>query len=192
MKYIAFVGCDGSGKTYTKDKVIEILKKNNKKVYYEYGGIKKFRYLKFLNPILRRNVNKKVSKGQSKDTIKYTNPIIKFISPFIYYIEHFCRYVEYSFKQNKYDYFISDRGYIDIVVSPNVNNKIAYFLYIFLPKPKQILMFNDLEVIYKRRNDHPKKYLKKLHNDYLQYRDWYYSLVKSDKDAILNIMLLIQ
>jgi len=192
MKYITFIGVDGSGKTYVKDKIIDILRKNKKRVYYEYGGIKEFKFLRFLNPFVKNKINKKIKQGQSRDTISYKSKFLKNISPILYYFEYLFRYINIKLKSNKYDYVISDRGFIDIVVSPNTNTDIALLLYLLLPKPKQILIYADIETLHKRRSDHPKQYLEMLDIRYNKYIRHYYTAIKSGKYTVATIMMLIQ
>ena len=150
-EFVVFMGVDGSGKTTTVKKITEYLRKRKFRVFTEYGGRFKFQYLPLNKLVSNVATKKKKVEGQNQDVIKYESKFVHNVTPFIYYAEYFLRYMFSTFIKRRLNNFVfADRSFIDVIISPNTNNKIARFLYFILPKPSKIVyLYNDLEVLSK-------------------------------------------
>ena len=198
-QYIVLIGPDGSGKTTLRKEIAKILSQGKLKVFEEYGGRYSFKYLKFLNPVVKV-VNKKGKKlksnaRSSEEVIEHNSVFIKIFSPFIYYFEYLLRYLFSDFFKRRKGIIIADRHYIDIFVSKNINKKIAKFLYCLLPKPSfTILLYNSLEVLKKRKPSHPEEDIERQVKEYLKLRKYCDLVIKTDNkkkniDTILKTII---
>ena len=180
MEYIVFIGTDGSGKTTTVSNLKKLLESKSLKVFQEYGGRFKFRYLPF-NKVISTAAAKKKKEGQKEDTIRYTSPIVKNLAPFVFYVEYLLRYVCSTFKGRRtHQYVIADRAYVDVIISANTNNKTARLCYYLLPKPsKLVFLYNEFEILTKRRPEHDPNDIKRQLKAYKTHTNLYSACIKT-------------
>ena len=180
MEFVVFIGTDGSGKTTTVSNLENFLKSKELKVFKEYGGRFKFKYLPF-NKIISTAATKKKKEGQKEDTIRYTSPIVKNLAPFVFYVEYLLRYMCSTFKGRRtHQYVIADRAYVDVIISANTNNKTARFCYNFLPKPSKLFfLYNEFEVLTKRRPEHDPNDIKRQLKAYKTHTNLYSACIKT-------------
>jgi thymidylate kinase len=180
-EFIVFVGTDGSGKSTTVKNVGEYLKNRKFKVYYYYGGRFKFKFLP-LNKLTSKVAEKKCESGESRDVIHYKSPLLKIMIPFVYYVEYMLRYLFILLPNRmKYNYILADRYFIDVIVSPNTNKTVAKILYHLMPKPsKTIFLYNDIEVLCRRRPEHPKEDIIRQLTVFRNYRKFFSKEIKTE------------
>jgi len=193
-EYIAFIGTDGSGKTTTTTIVAETLRTHKFRVNIELGTRMEFKILP-LNFLTSKMAKKKSGTGQSLHAIRYSSPFVKAAAPIVYYFEYLFRYMFSTFWKRRLNNFVlADRAYIDVIVSPNSNAKLAEFLYKILPKPsKVIFLYNDIQVLMMRRKEHPAEDLKRQLEEYKKHTNLYYASVKTESKtkSIEEILKLI-
>jgi len=178
--YIVFVGVDGSGKTTTVGTLIDYLKRRKFRIYGIYGGRFRFRFLP-LNWLTKRVAKAKIKKGAPRDVIHYKSPFVHTLTPIAYYLEYFLAYIFIICRKRRTNNFaISERGFIDVIVSPNTKDSIAAFFNKLLPRPtKTIYLYNDLEVLARRRKDHPKEDLERQLKKYKEHEHLFTHKIKT-------------
>jgi thymidylate kinase len=154
---ISFIGMDGSGKTTTSNKVIEIIKKNYLRVEYVYGGRGRNNIL----PIQAigkgyRKAGGKGSLGKEGKGLKKFSLIHTCAAP-VFAFDQFLRYL---FKilpsRKKNDFVITDRYSTDILLMNKVPMWLKRILYSVFPRPTMtIYLYNTPEILAKRKGDHP-------------------------------------
>lgn len=157
--YIAIVGPDGSGKTTTLNDVIRMLREHNISCARIAGGRFRFQVLP-LNWMFEKAEKKyfEREKGVSRHARRYPSSLFQFIIPFIFYVEYLLRYLLIIRPlKRKNQVALSDRSFVDVMVSPNTNTMIAKMLYGILPKPDAtIYLYNTADVLAKRKPEHPR------------------------------------
>ena len=149
--YLAIVGCNGSGKSTTVKNVVEKLRQENIEAAHIYSGRIQFRilplnfFIRLLKPDkiegkktekLEQLEQKDDSKGKEKkeayarEVRIFNSPFLNNIAPLVYYVEYLLRYViQVHPKRIFNDIVITDRGYIDLFTSPNMNKKMCSFCF---------------------------------------------------------------
>ena len=85
------------------------------------------------------------------------------------------------------DIVITDRGYIDLFTSPNMNKKVCRFFFNILPQPKYILLWNNPEILAERRPEFRTEDLQKQLQAYDQFAALYLLKIKTDQsELVLN------
>ncbi len=205
--YITIIGCSGSGKSTTVKNLVEKLRQENIETVSIYSGRIQFRmlpinfFLKLLKPdkIEGKKIEKEGAKstqeGKEKQGTKeqyarevriFNSSFLNNIAPFVYYVEYLLRYfVQVHPKRIFNDIVITDRGYIDLFASPNMNKKMCSFFFKILPKPKHILLWNDPGVLAERRQEFRIEDLEKQLQAYDRFSALYLMKIKTDN---LNIV----
>lgn len=193
--YIAFVGCNGTGKSTTIKNLTEKLKRDNLKVATIYSGRIKFQFLP-INKIVSlfkpdKITGKKIKKGKKEEYARevriFKSPFLNFAAPFVYYAEYIFRYFfKVRPKRIFNDVVLTDRGFIDLFSSPNMNKKVCRFLFRLMPQPKYILLWNDPKIIVKRRPEFLLEQINQQLNAYNQFSNIYLMKVKTDKMDIVD------
>ena len=199
--YLTIVGCNGSGKSTTVKNLVEKLRQENIEAANIYSGRMQFRmlpinfFLKLLKP--DKVEGKKVENQSGKENKEqydrevriFNSPFLNNIAPFVYYIEYLLRYFIKIHPQRIFnDIVITDRGYIDLFTSPNMNKKICRFFFSLLPQPKYILLWNDAEVLAERRPEFRIEDLQKQLQAYEQFSSSFLLKIKTDNLDIVNII----
>lgn len=200
--YLAIVGCNGSGKSTTVKNVVAKLQQENIETAHIYSGRIQFRmlpinfFLKLLKPDKiegkkvedSKSTEKKEAKKQFAREVRiFNSPLLNNIAPFVYYVEYLLRYmIQIHPKRIFNDIVITDRGYIDLFASPNMDKKTCSFFFKILPKPKHILLWNDLEVLMERRPEFRKEDLEKQLQGYDRFPNLYLMKIKTDKLDIVD------
>lgn len=157
--YIAIIGPDGSGKTSTLDAVAGMLRKHDISFARVAGSRFHFQVLP-LNWVFEKAEKRRFGKEEivSNHARKYPSSLLQMVLPFLYSIEYLLRHLLIIHPLKKRNQVvISDRSFIDVVVSPNTNTTIAKTLYRALPKPDAtIYLFNTADVLAKRKPEHPR------------------------------------
>lgn len=208
--YITIVGCNGSGKSTTTKNLVEKLRQENIETAHIYSGRIQFQmlpinfFLKLLKPdkIEGKKVEpKKNTNVEAKDELKlkksskqefarevriFNSPFLNNLAPFIYYVEYLLRYFIQVHPQRIFnDIVITDRGYIDLFTSPNMNKKVCRFFFNLLPQPKYILLWNAPEVLAERRPEFRIEDLRKQLQAYEQFTPLYLLKIKTEQPEIV-------
>src|SRR3989344_4456952 len=206
--YLAIVGCNGSGKSTTVKNVVEKLRQENIETAHIYSGRIQFRmlpinfFVKLLKPskIEGKKVEQKEEKADHKKENKakeefarevrlFNSPFLNNVAPFIYYLEYLLRYLLQVHPKSIYnDIVITDRGYIDLFASPNLNKIICKVCFKFLPKPKHILLWNSPEALAERRPEFRIEDLQKQLHAYDQFSNLYLMKIKTDHQNVTEII----
>ena len=206
--YIAIVGCNGSGKSTTVKNVVEKLRQENIETAHIYSGRIQFQmlpinfFLKLLKPdkIEGKKVEQKSNSGAkvvmkepskeqyAREVRIFNSPFLNSIAPFVYYVEYLLRYVIQVYPKRIFnDIVITDRGYIDLFTSPNMNKKVCRFFFKILPQPKHMLLWNDPKVLAQRRPEFRMEDLQKQLEAYDQFASLYLLKIKTDQsNTVLN------
>jgi thymidylate kinase len=152
---IVFMGPDGSGKSTNAERLVEVLKKNRRKVSLVYTGRGKGNVL----PI--KKLAGKFKKHEGKSFLKKLQPLVyTFAAPF-YTLDLLIRYVVRIFplrKQKKI--VVTDRYGSDILLMNHVPLWVRRLLLWFFPKPTlSFYLYNDAETLYERRKQQSVKEL---------------------------------
>jgi len=167
--YVNIIGTDGSGKTTALESLKDKLAYARVPSVSSYEGRHAFKILP-INFIFDRVVKKKKDESMKENKvelnakdIRYSSSLARIASPVLYYFEYLLRYLFMIYpKRLKYDVLLSDRGYLDVLVSPNANQKVARFCYALLPKPDAVIfLYNKPEILAKRKPDHPAEDIKR-------------------------------
>jgi hypothetical protein len=195
--YIAFVGCNGTGKSTAIETLTQKLTNQKIKVGGIYSGRFHFQILKPVNKILKYFKPNKIERGENhhkgtkrvnmREVRIYNSRILRFLTPFVYYIEYFFRYFfkVYPLRIKK-DIVITDRSFLDIFNSPNTNKFVCKILFKLMPKPKHILLWNDPEELLERRPEFLLKHIKNQLKVYDQFSSLYFMKVKTDKLEVVD------
>ncbi|HLD34200.1 MAG TPA: hypothetical protein VJB66_05710 [Candidatus Nanoarchaeia archaeon] len=194
--FVAIVGCNGTGKSTTVKKVAEKLESENLDVARYYSGRMKFQMLP-INVFLRFFKPDKIEGKESKDQkVKYEREVrifhsktLNFIAPFVYYVEYTLRYIFKIYpKQIFNDIVLTDRSFIDVFASPNMNKKVCKFLFKLMPQPYHILLWNEPEVIAARRPEFLLEHIKQQCESYDQFdkNNFYIIKIKTDKFEVTD------
>src|SRR3989344_3854682 len=206
--YITIVGCNGSGKSTTVKKLVEKLRQENIETAHIYSGRIQFQmlpinfFLKLLKPdkIEGKKVDQKSNSGAkvvmkepskeqyAREVRIFNSPFLNSIAPFVYYVEYLLRYVIQVYPKRIFnDIVITDRGYIDLFTSPNMNKKVCHFFFKILPQPKHMLLWNDPKVLAQRRPEFRMEDLQKQLEAYDQVASLYLLKIKTDQsNTVLN------
>jgi len=195
--HVVILGTDGSGKSTTVKELQKIFENSKFKLYYEYGGRYTFRCLKFMNLFTKRMVNKKLCESNNSKNenyrseeviINYKSKLVELTSPFIYYVEYLLRTLYLYPKRMKYSVVLTDRWFYDLIASPNASSKIVKLLIKILPKPSLIIyLYNDVDVLVKRRSGHPKDDLERQLNRFEEIEHIFDLKIKSEnKEKVIN------
>lgn len=205
--YLAIVGCNGSGKSTTVKNVVTKLQQENIETAHIYSGRIQFRmlpinyFIRLLKPnrIEGKKIEIKENKVKNKDGKKekfarevriFNSPLLNNIAPFVYYIEYLLRYfIQVHPKRIFNDIVITDRGYIDLFSSPNMNKKICRLCFKLLPKPKHILVWNDPATLAERRPEFRIEDLQKQLQAYDQFSPIYLMKIKTDTPSVVDIIV---
>lgn len=157
--YIAIIGPDGSGKTSTLDAVASMLREHNISFGRITGSRFRFQVLP-LNWVFGKAEKRYFGKeeGVSHHARRYPSSFSRIVLPFIYFLEYLLRHLLITRQLKKRNQVVlSDRSFIDVVVSPNTNTAIAKALYRALPKPDAtVYLYNTSYVLAKRKPGHPR------------------------------------
>lgn len=157
--YIAIIGPDGSGKTSTLDAVASMLREHNISFARITGSRFRFQVLP-LNWVFGKAEKRYFGKeeGVSHHARRYPSSFSRIVLPFIYFLEYLLRHLLITRPLKKRNQVVlSDRSFIDVVVSPNINTAIARALYRALPKPDAtVYLYNTSYVLAKRKPGHPR------------------------------------
>ena len=204
--YLAIVGCNGTGKSTTTKNLVGKLIKENLQVAQIYSGRMQFQMLPinyFLTLLKPNKIEGKKIKRLEEDQTKgnkskeefarevriFDSPVLNFIAPFVYYLEYFLRYlIKVHPKRIFNDLVITDRGFIDLFISPNMNKKVCLFFFKILPKPKHILLHNDPEVLLERRPEFRIEDIKKQLKSYENLSKYYILKVKTNNLKIVDLI----
>jgi len=198
--YITIVGCNGSGKSTTVKKLVEKLRQENIETAHIYSGRIQFQmlpinfFLKLLKPdkIEGKKVDQKenqtVTQKVANEKTEYArevrifnSPLLNNLAPFVYYLEYLLRYfIQVHPKRIFNDIVITDRGYLDLFTSPNMNKKVCRFFFSILPRPKYILLWNEPQILAERRPEFRIEDLQKQLHDYEQFSSLYLLKIKTD------------
>jgi hypothetical protein len=87
-------------------------------------------------------------------------------------------------------YVISDRSYLDVMVSPNVNKHVARMCFDLLPKPTFFFLYNKLEVLSARRPDHPSHDIKRQLREFKKFKHYFHKQVRTEsvKDTVDDVL----
>lgn len=180
--YIAIVGPDGSGKTTTLNDVIRMLREHNISSARITGGRFRFQLLP-LNWMFEKAEKRYFEReeGVSRHARRYHSSLLQIIVPFIFYVEYLLRHlliIRPLEKRNRV--VLSDRSFVDVMVSPNTNTMIAKMLYGILPKPDAtIYLFNTADVLAKRKPEHPRHDLETQLKAYGSLTDYFTCKIKT-------------
>jgi len=194
--YLAIVGCNGSGKSTTVKKLVEKLRQENIETAPIYSGRIEFRMLpinSFLKLLKPDKIEGKKQAGAKEEFARevrlFNSPFLNNVAPFIYYLEYLLRYLlQVHPKRIFNDIVITDRGYIDLFASPNMNKRICKVCFKFLPKPKHILLWNSPEVLAERRPEFRIEDLQKQLHAYDQFSNLYLMKIKTDHQNVTEII----
>ena len=115
------------------------------------------------------------------------SPFLNFVAPFVFYVEYLLRYlIKVRPKRIFNDVVLTDRSYLDLFSSPNMNKKVCRVLFKLMPQPKHILLWNDPEVLAQRRPEFRVEDLRKQLVDFNQFSDLYLMKVKTDHFGIVD------
>lgn len=199
--HVVVLGTDGSGKSTTVKELQKIFENSKFKLYYEYGGRYSFVCLRFMNIFIKRMIDKKIHESYNKSEkselsekdnneviINYKSKLIGLGSPFVYYIEYLLRTLCLYPKRLKYSMVLSDRWFYDLITSPNASNKIVSFLIKLFPKPSLLIyLYNDVDVLRKRRPEHPKEDLERQLSRFEKIEDIFDLRIKAEnKEKVIN------
>lgn len=196
--YIAFVGCNGTGKSTTTKRVRDMLEGQKLQVGTLYSG--RFRtgsqilpinfFARFLKPS-RIERGKNHHKGEKRKNMRevriFDSKILRITGPIVYYVDYLLRYIFKVYPLRvKSDIVITDRSFIDIFNSPNLSPTVSRVLFKLMPNPRYILLYNDPEVLNKRRPEFQLKHIRKQLEIYSQFDDLYIMKVKTEKPEVIN------
>lgn len=177
------VGPDGSGKTTAIEDLNELLDEHG--IVYERvsGGRFSFQALP-LDRIFEVAEKKQTGKEEetSEHARRYSSPIVKLITPFVYYLEYLFRHLQTVRPlRKKSEAVLSDRSFLDVIVSPNTNTPVSKMLYKILPKPSAtVYLYNDLDVLDKRRPEHPRHDLERQLEAFDSLSEYYDNNIKTE------------
>lgn len=199
--YLTIVGCNGSGKSTTVKNLVGKLRQENIETAHIYSGRIQFQmlpinfFLKLLKPdkIEGKKIEKKVGEDKKEQFARevriFHSLFLNNIAPFVYYMEYLLRYfVQVHPKRIFNDLVITDRGYIDLFTSPNMNKKACHFFFKILPQPKYVLLWNDPEVLVERRPEFRIEDLQKQLQAYDQFSSSYLLKIKTDNLNIVDTL----
>ncbi|MEK6809739.1 MAG: hypothetical protein AABY40_03625, partial [Nanoarchaeota archaeon] len=179
----------------------EKLKQENIETAHIYSGRIQFRMLpiNFLlklfkpNKIEGKKFEVKDAEGKKEEFARevriFNSSLLNNIAPFVYYVEYLLRYVVQVHPKRIFnDVVITDRGYIDLFASPNMNKKICRFCFMILPKPKHILLWNYPEVLAERRPEFRIEDLQKQLKAYDRFSELYLMKIKTDQHSIVEVI----
>lgn len=196
--YIAFVGANGVGKSTVSSRLGAKLEKEKLKVACIYGGRFRLQVLAPLNSLLDnlrpdviergKNHDKGTKRVHMREVRIYHSRIIRIISPVVFFIDYALRYWLYIYpKRVAHDVVLVDRSFIDIFTSPNMNNSLCkLFFKLLIPKPKHILLYNDVDILLKRRPEFQRKHLEQQLRTYAMFGDLYLLKLKTDNYRIVD------
>src|SRR3989344_1958692 len=198
--FVAIVGCNGTGKSTTVQKVAEKLETENLDVARYYSGRMKFQilpinfFLRFFKPDKIEGKENDKTKTTEVKQEKYArevrifhSPILNAIAPFVYYVEYMLRYIFKIYPKRVFnDVVLTDRSFIDVFSSPNMNKKICRVLFKCMPKPYHILLWNDPETLVQRRPEFLIEHIKQQCAAYDQFDRIYILKLKTDNFNIID------
>jgi len=148
---------DGSGKSTITSSLSDIFKKNKLKssLIYTGRGRNNLLPIQFFGRKYKAKEKKEESSKPSKKSLK-KKLIYSFAAP-VFALDLYLRYLKDIFpKRIKDEIVIVDRYATDLLLMKNVNNKLRKALYSIFPKPTMVFyLYNDPEVLYKRKPGHP-------------------------------------
>jgi len=162
---ITFMGMDGAGKTTTTNEMIKILNKNHLKSALIYTGRGKNNLLPiqyFGRKFKKIEMKKDNSKLNNPNEYKIKKPstkkkIIYSLAAPIFALDLIIRYyVQIWSKRKTKEIVLTDRYSTDLLLMKNVPEWEKRFLYAISPKPSKVIyLYNDIEVLHKRKPNHP-------------------------------------
>jgi thymidylate kinase len=182
--YISIVGPDGSGKTTALNSTGNMLHKHGISFARVTGGRFRFQVLP-LNWMFEK-AEERYFEGRedvSHHARRYPSSASRIVLPFVYFTEYLLRRSLIARPlRKKNQVVLSDRSFIDVVVSPNTNTTIAKALYGIFPKPDAtIYLFNTADVLAKRRPDHPRHDLEMQLESYNSLASYFTHKIKTTK-----------
>ncbi|MBU0667074.1 MAG: hypothetical protein ABIC91_08985 [Nanoarchaeota archaeon] len=154
---ISVIGMDGSGKTTTTKNIMQIFKDNDlsAKLIYTGRGSHNILPISFFGRPYKKLEKKVESKKKNKNTL--LKKVIYSASAPIFALDLFLRYIfRVMPARKKYSVVITDRYAFDLLLMDNVPLTLRKILYCLFPKPTLIIyLYNDLNVLHKRRPTHP-------------------------------------
>ncbi len=152
---IAFIGPDGAGKSTTTEKIVRILRENDRPVSYVYLGRGKSHLLP-INKTGRAVYNK------IRSTPKIITKLIYYAAAPIYTLDLLLRYATQVRPKRKRSIIVTDRYATDIYLMPNVSHAFRSFLFSLFPKPTlTFYLYNDAKTLYERKKQQSQEELQK-------------------------------
>jgi len=156
---ISFIGMDGSGKTTTTSKVVEILKAHKIKTSRVYTGRGRGNILPIqkIGRPYKRFEKKFDSKSGKNKVVSLKRRIIYNFAALIFYADFLIRYFDIFLKRRTKKVVIVDRFGSDILLMDHVWIFLRKLLYFFTPKPTAtIYLYNTVSTLYRRKPNHPR------------------------------------
>lgn len=183
--YVAIVGPDGSGKSTTLREIKKIFNSSKFKLKTMYAGRFTFHFLPF-NFIMKK-IKSERAKDETTEKLKYLSPPLKMLAPFAYYIEYLLRYFLRIYPARVLNKIvITERGFLDIYTSPNVDQSLTSFFMKILPSPKHVLLWNSPSILSKRCSEYSKEDLERQLKKYNEFPSYILKLKTDDKKEIIE------
>ena len=155
---VSFIGMDGSGKTTSTSKMIELLNKHRIKSELVYVGRGKGNILpiQFFGRRYKRLERQIDSNSEAVNKVGFSRKIIYSLAAPLFYFDFLLRYFKVFIAQRTKKIVLTDRFATDFLIMENVSPWLRNLLYYLSPKPDTIIyLYNSPNVLYKRKPGHP-------------------------------------
>ena len=167
---IAFIGCDGSGKSTLSKKLVSRLKKNYPNVEYRH----QYNYL--ISNTVGKTIRKLAKTKNKPDNVESKSTIIHKLWVFVVYPNLLIDYYLKTLLRQS-SLFVSDRYVYDMLIGWEIQGRLNFlsrFLLRNFPKPKYVFLIDaPPRILYNRRKDeYPSfEFCKKKRDMYLEFAE---------------------